>query len=186
MQKNEIHNKVKKLQAMIDGGTEHEIDVAKQKLYKILKKYDLTLDDLVCEERTPRYFKYRNRYQRKLINQLFAVMYPDLDVYKVKSSEELVIYLTNAEYAPLNEQYEFHVKQMQTEMDAVLEDFYTAYINKHDLGVRSGKEEGDEEPFDADKLARIIVMMRRLENPKLKSPYQLAMDKIKKLKSANV
>lgn len=156
--KEQIIEKLKKLQQLADRGEENEKDNARQRIEEIMKKYGITEDDLTNEDcyfhfttintKTPRFSidLWRQVCARVLMNPKanFAVA-DDTPVGKElkrtlkKSgiSHNAMVECTDAQFVQILAKYDFFAKHLKHDEDV----FFSAFIMKNDLSVKVSKEE---------------------------------------------
>jgi len=132
-----IIEKLKKIKSLSEQGIDGEAQAAKHALQKLLKQYNLSLNDLADDIKKERcFFAKENKDQDVLLYCCLKILgadrYKTLYRYKGERSK-LYIELTDYEFAELSEYYDFHKRNYRKEFKQMETDFIKAYQYKHNL-----------------------------------------------------
>jgi hypothetical protein len=129
-----IRDRLIKLKNLAERGCQGEAIAARNALERLLKKYNLTVDDLGSEEKTWRWIKTgRKGYSRELLFQCYYNMFDATEVMRKQYRDETAFELTAYEYTELVNAYEWHVANFEKELKRMKKDLLSAYIYRHDL-----------------------------------------------------
>lgn len=162
----------KKLYALAQQGIGGEKENAEEMLERIMKKYNLTLEDLEIETKKVFIYSYKNKEQKKFLMQvIFSVLgkfsYRELYTSGNHMKYEISLHITDLQHVEISEKYYFFWKAYQEELEL----FYSAFIQRQKLYRKpEPKKETDEEedepemtPDEKTKLWRIMQMMSGIE-----------------------
>ena len=168
-----IKERLRKILALVKGGVEGEKEAAKFLLNKLLKEYQVKLEDIEEEEVNDYCFKYRSVLERRLMHQIYWSVTSSKDGYFLQSSKEFVCSLTEVQKVIFTDLKEFYLREYRVEKKRMEELFITAFIHKYNIyGKSENKKEEKEEKggkYSAKELATIEAIM---ENIKKKSSYR--------------
>lgn len=152
---------LKKLLALSKYGVEGEKANAQKILDKLLKKYEIDLEDLSEEdERKHRDLWYENEYELRLLNQLYYAFYPDRESWNYvnkrykKARHTMIFDLTDTELLEFEYAYEVLKNSWYKELDV----FYSAFIQKNQLFPKpedAKKLPGDDKKIDFSELMKM-------------------------------
>lgn len=166
-----IKERLLKLKSLAERGYKGEALAAQRALSDLLKKYDLTIEDLCDDKLEWRWIKVGRGKDFKSI--LFQCYYQVVDTPKatykeVKGIGEIGLELTNAQYADLMSLFDFHKRQFKKERDKILKNLCRAYINKHEIWNQTDSEDESEEvdrkPMDLETLNSMLVLINGMED----------------------
>lgn len=80
-----IRESIRKVKALADGGFEGERAAAQRKLDDLLKKYNVTLEEVSGDHEAWRTFTFRTGWERQLLIQIVAML---LDTHRVQCEKE--------------------------------------------------------------------------------------------------
>ena len=131
-----IIDRLKKIYELSLRGEEKEAIAAKHALDKLLKKYSLTFSDISDESKKVRCFKVPSDALLVFV-QCFGHLFGKSrinDLYRYKGERnKWYANLTDMEYVDFQSLYNFHLKLYKKEKKAVLKNFNSAYVYKHNL-----------------------------------------------------
>ena len=113
---------------------------------KMLKKHDLTIDDINQDIPKNRFYPYTTNLKRKLIVQIVAKVATNPACYGVRGYREVSAKVNDYEHIQILELIDFHFDNFENERKRFLNDFTSAYIQKHRLFI-----ERDEDFYDNQK-----------------------------------
>lgn len=160
-----IKDKLLKIKELSKKGIQGEAVTAKHKLHIYLKKYNLTLDDLISEKTNTYNFKINKKDQILFIHTLASIIgvrYKNIFSYKGKSNI-LYIDLTEVEYIDFKLKFAFHKKQLEKEIKKIIERTNLAYVYKHSLTLTDENTEPNND-VDYNELREIAKIMYNLED----------------------
>lgn len=146
---------LKKILALAErGATSGERENAERMLQEKLKKYGITMDQLLSSTATSREFTYANEWELRLFEQLVAVITGrrETTVQLVRTNHRRVhkvVYaaLTDAEYAEISHLYTHYRTALHEAMDCVL----VAFIQANNLGVPEADDDTPPRPLTDDE-----------------------------------
>jgi hypothetical protein len=139
MSKNKSYDSIKakalKIKALADSGYKGEATAAALKLSQYLQNHNLTLDDLIIEDK----HKYTLRYWTKadeilLLQIIVTVTNKSAPVYDSRRNIKLLHFTATAyEYIEIKSQYDFHREHLWHEVNKMHDAIISAYFNKHNI-----------------------------------------------------
>lgn len=158
----EVKNKLQKILALAEKGSEGEKITAQKLLDELLKKYELTLEDIAqSEEEKKVEICLRSEMEFNLLSQI---------IYKVKNvsgfGKRYIIKCTESQRIEINNQFEFYnklfKKEYAKEKKKFREDFFCAYVHKHKIWNESNDDEEttNSQPIDLDRLIKKICLTK--------------------------
>lgn len=168
----EVKNKLQKILALAENGSEGEKVTAQKLLVELLKKHGLTLEDIAQAEEEKKVEIYLSEKEFNLLSQI---------IYKVKNvsrftywkfGKRYIIKCTESQRIEINNQFEFYnklfKKEYAKEKKRFREDFFKAYIYKHKIWNESNDDENNEtadsQPIDLERLQRIYMYEKNMSN----------------------
>lgn len=169
----EVKNKLQKILALAEKGSEGEKITAQKLLDELLKKYELTLEDIAQSEEEKKVEIYLSSEME--FNLLSQIIYKVKNVSRFsywKFGKRYIIKCTENQRIEINNQFEFYnklfKKEYTKEKKKFREDFFKAYIYKHKIWCESNEEENNEtadsQPIDLDRLQRIYMYKKNMSN----------------------
>jgi hypothetical protein len=147
-----IIDKLKKIQALAERGIGGEKDTAQRMLDELLKKYDLTIDQLTSEEKERCYFNYRTAEERLVLLQCLGFVCDDgtsqVSFYTLRAKKRLAFNLTETQRVHLTELYKFHKENIRKEFKEFKKAFSAAYMNKHAITVKASASSPCNDPIN--------------------------------------
>jgi esterase/lipase len=192
MEKNydSIIDQIKKVKLLSEKGIDNEKENAKLLLEKLLKKYNVSLEELLIEDRKEYKFKYKTEFDKKILFQCLAKFAPNVKEYrkyikinnKVKKVAKniIVVNLTKMEFLDVEASAKFYNKLFNKELEL----FLYAFLSKHNIFRENNEKEDidtkNESKFSKEEISSIISMMsgmrddefiatnKQIESPKSK------------------
>lgn len=159
-----LTEKLSKLYELSKRGIDGEKINAQQMLGRLLKKYDISIEDIEADKTKPRRYNYSSQEIMRLMKQIIFLINPEVDLYRFRGQRSLYAELSDYEHLRISELIEFHKKNYKEEKKLLLNDFFVAYVNKQDLLLHlPGKENENEEAIDWEEIQRQIKLMNRIE-----------------------
>lgn len=168
-----ITDKLRKLLALAERGCGGEAENAKRLLEAQLRRYGMTLEDLLNEGKKKRAFKYRNNEEMKIIiHVLLAVLGSKAEAFcdatYCSSAKRVDIELTDLQYAEISDMVDFYKRQFNKEKKRLMSEMFSAFINKHNLydcdPIDEMKQRAEEQKFDRERLWRILTLSAGMED----------------------
>ena len=158
---------IKKVKALCDNGIDGEKENARVLLNKLLKKYKISLEELITEETKDYKFKFTTQYEKKILFQCLAKYAPNVNTYikhhtkKGISKNILILKLTKLQFLDIEASTKFYVKLFAKEMEL----FYTAFIAKHDIyREKTDDDTENESSLTPEEISAIISMMNGMSD----------------------
>lgn len=142
-----IKDKIKKIQAMVDWGSSEEKINAKDKLDKILKKYNITLEQVYEEKLTPREYRCYSEYEKKLFMQCISKYCGKKRIVQCLKRDPRLFFveMSRIEFIDIQESMNFHKTNLKKEFKKM----FTAYLHIHKLFDGRDYEEDLDENVDS-------------------------------------
>lgn len=152
------------------GSTEGERQAAQNRLDHLLKKYDLTLDQIIeqKEKKVTVKFDFDSPFEQTL---LFQILFMVLDVgtisygdrswregYTRKSRKYIWIELSSLQYVEVSSLYSHYRKALKRDLD----EFVSAFIYQNHL-VRDHAEDHEMSKEELERLHRVIQKMKGIQ-----------------------
>lgn len=130
----------KKLKALADRGIGGEKLNAERMLTELLKKHNISLEEIEEPDRRDREFDCQKKQEDVMKGCIYSVMGKDVDIYRYRSKKTgYIVSCTNAEYLEIDASFAFFWRHYTEELKI----FLRAFIQKNKLI-----------PFDADSYDR--------------------------------
>ena len=165
-----IKMRLRKLQALAERGYRGEAENAKRLLEKLCKKYGVTLEDVLDQEKTSRYrFKVgRAKIWLDLFIQCFANVTGQKELrYRQATNSEIVVELTAYHYAEIANLFYWHKSNLKKDIEQSQRLVFEAYVRKHHIcrdRSNDPEDEEDDKPIDFEHLHAVMAMMRTLND----------------------
>lgn len=126
-----ITNTMKHLLELSKRGVDGEKQNAEKLLKKLMKKYNISEEDLTKEELKKHDIRFKNKWQEVLISQVLYMINPNRNVYKYtnRKAKISIIEVTDAEFIEWKYTYDVYCKAFEEE----LEIFTMAFIQKNNI-----------------------------------------------------
>lgn len=160
-----------KLKVLAERGIGGEKENAKVMLSKLMKKYNLTIEDIETETLNKYHFKLpKDNIKRKLFWQILATIRMDVLYYQSrdKRNKNIEVKLTSAEYIEFNAKLELYMYHYDQDIKL----FYLAFLQKNNIFAEtsSDKEVTPEERAEWRKASLMSAglnkhsYLKRIEN----------------------
>lgn len=164
-----IKSRLKKIQSLAENGYKGEAAAARRLLDEMCKKYGLTIEDLLDQDKVERrmFNIGRNKVYLNLFAQCYAKVTGNKGVsYCKESSSVISLEVTAYQYAEILNLFDWHKANLKKDLDNAQDLCFEAYIQKHGLYRQRSEEEKreDKTPIDFERLSKIIMMMRNLND----------------------
>ena len=129
---------LKKLNTLMQDtrGNSNERENAEKILAELIKKYNISLDDINNDEQKDRYIEFNNDYEKQLICQICYKLFKhekSVRSFISKKSKfnrtHVIIQMTDEELIEFEYLYSIYKTDLAKEMNL----FYTAFINKNNI-----------------------------------------------------
>ncbi|MDR0829235.1 MAG: hypothetical protein LBN95_03875 [Prevotellaceae bacterium] len=164
-----IIEKLKKIKTLAEQGFSGEMQAAKITLERLLKKYNLTVEDLSNEVKKQRYFIAKIENDRVLLilcsYKIIGLRTSELYNYKGEPNK-FYIDLTDYEFAEFSELLYWHKINMKKEFNQFVIDFRKAYQYKHNLYCSDKIPEDREQKLSLGEIERIIKISSEMQDVK--------------------
>lgn len=156
---------LKKLKALAERGEGGEAANAKAMLDNLLKKNNMTLEDIEQEVKSDHVFKVEGELNKRLIIQICKHVNRDIAIYHIKRGYirevggNILMQCTAAEYILIDQMYAHYRVVMEKEMDIFFSAFIAAnslFASYSDLSFEDLNQEQKERIARRDALARNI------------------------------
>ena len=169
METNRIKERLLKMYALATKGVDGERDAAQRLLDENLKKYGLTIEDLIKDTKDEvkiYWFKVKDRYQRKLLCQLYGAFIAKTQTYTSYGSGgkfDIGFKVTKNQYVELSLMFDFYQNQWKNELEKQKELMFTAFISKHKIALKS-VDASEMSLEELKKASRICDMMNDMDD----------------------
>ena len=170
MEQNRIKERLLKMYRLATDGVDGEKDTAQRLLNENLKKYDLTIEDLIEDtkgEEKVYWFKVKDRYQRKLLCQLYGTFIAKKQTYSTyglfNKKFEIGFKVTKNQYVELSLMFDFYQNQWKKELEKQKEMIFMAFISKHKISLKS-VDVSEMSLEELKKASRICDMMHDMDD----------------------
>lgn len=163
-----LRKKLIKLYNLSERGVGGEKRNAKNFLDKLLQKHGITLEELNEDKKEDRYYKYGRVLTRKLIIQIvYSVIGKEVNAWVCSAYREIGVEATEYEHIQIKELIDFHLENYKKEEKKIINTFYDAYINKHNIFPEKGKEmdkdESEKEEKDWEYIKKVLALKDTIE-----------------------
>lgn len=126
-----ITNTMKHLLELSKRGAEGEKQNSEKLLKKLMKKYNISEEDLSKDDIKKHEIRFRTKWQERLISQILFMINPNRNTYKYtnRKAKISIIELTDAEFIEWKYMYEVYCAAFEEELDV----FTTAFIQKNNI-----------------------------------------------------
>lgn len=169
MEYEKVIDKVRKLQALVEGGADGEIKAARRALEHLCRSYDVNLEELFSEkvQRWAFTVPYHDLFARTILFQIYAkvVNSPTIEFSHNRNMNVFYFDLTNSQYVEMQGMFDFFFPQWKKEKKQLLEDLVSAFLNKHNLfSDQAGLKEEPMTPERWQKILRTEALMSQLKD----------------------
>ncbi len=158
-----VINLLRKIKALADNGaTDGEKSAANNRLQVLLKKHNLTIEDILEERVSDICFKYENEEQKSFLFQIIVnVLGKSKSIEKgvAMRSKSVYMSLTKPEEIDITEKYLFYWNDYNKKQ----KDFRAAYVHANDLGAPLEGEERTLSDDEKTDLLRILKLANSIE-----------------------
>lgn len=173
----ELYNKLK---ALADKGVDGEKDVAYRMLNRLIKKHNISEEDLLSLNMHKRTFHIgTNSTYLHLFHQVaISVIGRKRDIMGVPHKKrpniynEAYIYITDEEFVRISFLYETYLKAFKKQLRQCKKDFFVAFVHKNEIYPTDNLEKADntESGLDAEEALRIRQLMAGIEKTEVNKP----------------
>lgn len=161
----QLLQKVKKIQALAERGDSGEKESAAAMLERLMKQHGITETELAEDSREMAWFRFKTPLERRLLNQvIYAVTgraaFGRVGARTNRPRKMLGIECTAAERLEIELSYEFYNAALEKEFDR----FYSAFLNKNRIFPENPIDEiPDTDEIDLEEAQRLSMMMAGME-----------------------
>ena len=161
----QLLQKVKKIQALAERGDRGEKESAAALLERLMKQYGITESELSEDRRERAWFRFKTPLERKLLNQVIytvtgRIAYSCVGRYTNRPRKMLGIDCTAAERLEIEISFEFYNAALEKELAR----FYSAFLNKNHIFPEKAIDEiPDTGEIDLEEAQRLSMMMAGME-----------------------
>ncbi len=128
-----VHDLIEKVAEMATRGDEHEKDVASEKLDRLLKKYNIRLEEIENRKKSKRTFRVANKSDcLTIMCQTIWDIVPEANIRESNRKLEVYASMTNEQYIDVCEKFEYYWKLWCKDK----EEYLTAFVITNKLGIR--------------------------------------------------
>jgi len=166
-----LQQKLEKIYNLATRGIAGEQESARKMLEDLLKKNDLTVEDLIQEIEQEQWyeFTYYNEAEAQLLVNIYG---RELNTNKMKFTKKrdrkrrMKIKLTPSQHARILKRYNLLKKVMKVELARILDAAQTAFMDKNNLLGDPDPDKPNEDPgFDLEVFARLAQIMPSVADP---------------------
>jgi len=155
MDKQELLQQIKRLTTSSLAG---ERESASRMLEKLCKKYNISLDDL-ADEKEERYgFKYKNKYEKKIVLQCIFLVKNCTSINGYSDRGKYITKCSKAQYIEILAVSEFYKRVWQKEID----EFLLAFIWRNEINSHCHERKENPKPPPPNQDS-ILAKMRAIE-----------------------
>ncbi len=160
-----ILNLAKKLHALAERGMGGEKENAEMMLVKLAEKYNIDLKDLQSVQKQHRIFKFdeNNNFHKRFVQQIIASVIGAVDFYYAGLiHNNWAVEISDVEFIEISEKIEFYWPAYLND----LEIFYTAFIQKNELFLKTDPDSPPPAPNDKDleKMRKAFKLMNSMSS----------------------
>lgn len=163
-----ITETMKHLLALSEQGVGGEKENATKLLNKLMKKYNISEEDLKKEELHNHEVRFKTKWQESLIHQIVYMINPERNIYKYtnRKAKIAILELTDAEWIEHQYLYSIYKKSFEEELEL----FTLAFIQRNNIFPKEVpdhiKEQQEKEPkkeMDYYKMLKVSQMVRGID-----------------------
>lgn len=155
----EIIEQLLKIQTLAERGVCGEKTSAQEMLVKLMKKYEVTEEELFQDKVNYEIFAYKNDIEKSVLVQIIVSILGNVDFYRhTKKRKVTCVRCTKYQRIEIEMKYNFYLEKFYEE----LEIFEHAFYIKNDLFCKDAKGIPEEE-VDPIELAKIRKMVANLD-----------------------
>ena len=158
----ELEERLKKLLKLSERGIDGEKEAATKILNNLMKKYNITEEQLKSKSVDWYKFRVHNDWEMKLLFQtVYKVLGYGSDGKYIKKSKTTYLFeLTLEESIEIEYIYSIYKQDLKKEIDL----FYQAFISKNNLFPDNAPKASDDEPIDFKKAIKLQSFMSGIDN----------------------
>jgi len=137
-----IIQKLKKVKELADRGEAGEALAAKAKLFELLQKHGLSIEDIEDDIKKSYTFRYAFTDEKRVMLQCISKVIDDPKMsytFRRDRRKEFSVELTEWQYIESMDLIKFHLKQYREEKKRKMRALFSAYLNRHDLFAESSE-----------------------------------------------
>ena len=164
-----IKQKLRKIMELANRGVDGERSTARTMLERLLKEYELTVEDLTTDEIRKYKISYYAAYEKKLLFQILfhVTQRKTLEYWTAgKGNTWITVELTPIQYHTVMDYWKTYRKPLRDQINTYIENLFQAYIEKHNLFGPGADEPGKpNEKLDPDLLHELKEHMQHIAKP---------------------
>lgn len=162
----------KKIKALAEKGIDGEKENAEKLLQNLMRKHNISIEDLEDEKSEMFYFKiesYSHDLEFKILNQLTGIfnlklfgMFPPKIIRELKLPGNYGVECTKVIYIEIKAKFDFYCKSLEKRLD----EFFYAFCIKNDLLVPEGENDKDKmlTPEEKKTMLNALKISKNLES----------------------
>lgn len=168
-----VKDRIYKLLELSNRGVGGEKDNAEKRLMALLKKYSLSMNDLVdTESRSEITIYYKTKFESRLANQILYQMGLDKDSYElIGDRNKIYVECTKSEETEFKLKYSIYKLALKKEMELT----YQAFIQAQ--GIFPENSTPEEKEYTAEELANLEKIAMRMSSVDKVSVHQAIEEK---------
>lgn len=153
--------KIKRIKALAEAGTGGEKETAQATLKRLMKKYDISENDILENKAELEWFRYKDRAEHRLLAQIIYMVTGDKEMWKQtdKRCKLIGCYCTKAEQIEIQANFDFYNCAMKKEMKL----FFDAFMQKNELFPQNPKYKADSKELDLEWALKMESMMAGMD-----------------------
>lgn len=161
----QLLQKVKKIQALAERGDRGEKESAAALLERLMKQHGIAESELSEDRREMAWFRYKTPLELRLLSQIIyavtgRVAFGCVGAYTNRPRKKTGIECTAAERLEIEYSFEFYKAAFEKELDR----FYSAFLNKNHIFPENVIDEvQDTGEIDLEEAQRLSMMMAGME-----------------------
>lgn len=168
MASNNISDTMKHLLELSKKGVGGEKENANKLLHKLMKKYNISEDDLEKEELHKHDVRFKTRWQEQLIHQIVYMINPERNIYRYNGTKAkiAILELTDAEWIEYQYLYSIYKKSFEDELEL----FTSAFIQRNNIfpkevpeHIKEQQEKESEKKMDYYKMLKVSQMAQGID-----------------------
>lgn len=157
-------DKLRKIEALAQGGVEGEKETAQRMLDALCKKHGVTLEQIVSSEKKPYRFSFKDQLDAALLSHVAIKICQTRKIKNWERGKGMVFELTKAQAIDVEDCF----KHYRNEWRKLLKDTMAAFINTNNLfappeDIEETKVLKEETPDSRAKAMRIMQLMQGME-----------------------
>lgn len=150
----EIHEKMRKLLALAERGVGGEKETAQRMLEKMMKKYNVSFEDLEVETVATYWWNYDNKFEKQILFQTYGKV-ADKDTIKYyKGDRKCGFELSSSQYIEMD----MHYTILRRDLKKHIERAVTAFIHANELFSSTPSKSHEYTDKELDEIWEMLSM----------------------------